>query len=414
MLSELRHFEVVDDSGQTAGLADLEVALLDAEYPPVTHLYFHHDQKLKRLEWRSVTEFDKKRSRISTKDFSGAEETSYDDLGSMVLLIQDILDGLIIDLAHRTTTRATDLMLETEKGELTLKAVDASIGAMLRRITRGLYKRVNRSALYDWKYVEFLRGDPQEVTNGAGYHLRIARLAAGEIARLADYIPYLHAAELLMLLPDNKATDVLEAMSIERQLQVFEELDEKEAVNLLSLMSPDLAADLAGRLHPPTMKHYLKQMPKVEADRVVELLRYPEDVVGGVMINDMIFCAAYITVAEAKEHLRTHLKNLDFISLIYLVENKRNRTLTGVVTLREILSAQDDKQTLDQMMDPFISTLNPNESAVEAAYRLVNNQLQAMPVTDENGQLIGVMTVDAALRQLLPATSTLQTYRVFS
>jgi CBS domain-containing protein len=385
-----------------------------AEYPPVTHLYFRQGDKLGRMEWSSVKELDYKNRLIKVPDMSRAEETSYEKLGSVVLLIEDILDGLIIDLRLRTTTRATDLRLSAEEGGLRLRSADASIGAMLRRVTRGYYRWINRNSLYDWKYVEFLRGDPEEVANGAGYHRRIARLAAGEIARLADYIPYLHAAELLMLLPDNKAADVLEAMSIERQLQVFEELDEKEAVNLLSLMSPDLAADLAGRLHPPTMKYYLKKMPKVEADRVVELLRYPEDVVGGVMINDMIFCAAYISVGEAKEHLRTHLKNLDFISLIYLVENKRSRTLKGVVTLREILSAQDDKQPLEEMMDPFLSTLDPNESAVEAAYRLVYDQLQAMPVTDADGQLIGVMTVDAALRQLLPASSTLQTYRVFS
>ena len=140
-------------------------------------------------------------------------------------MIRDIRDALVIDLVNRTTTRATDLQLNDSDGQLRLTATDAGIGAMLRRISRGLYKRVDRKALHDWRYIEFLRGDPQAVTSGARYHLRIARLSAGEIARLADYIPYLHAAELLMLLPDPKAADVLEAMSAERRLQVFEELD---------------------------------------------------------------------------------------------------------------------------------------------------------------------------------------------
>ena len=65
------------------------------------------------------------------------------------------------------------------------------------------------------------------------------------------------------------------------------------------------------------------------------------------------------------------------------------------------------------MMDPFIATLDPYDAAAPAARRIVNDQLQAMPVTVE-GRLIGVMTIDAAIRQLVPASSSLQTYRVFS
>ena len=344
MLSELRHFDVVDDAGQKARLADLEVALLDAEYPPVTHLYFHLGKKLKRMEWKAVTAFERKQKRIGVADLSHAETTSYDDLGSCVLLVDDILDGLIIELARRTTTRATDLQLTNTDGSLTLTAADAGLSAMVRRVTGGLYRHVARRSLYDWKYIEFLRGDPTEARSGAGYHMRISRLAAGEIARLADYIPYLHAAELVILLPDEKAADVLEAMSIERQLQVFEELDEKEAVKLLSRMSPDLAADLCGRLHPQTMKLYLHKLPKTDADRIVELLQYPEDAVGGVMINDMIVCPAGMTVAAAKTHLKAHLKKPDFVSLIYIIDDADERVLKGVVTLRATFLLQKMKR----------------------------------------------------------------------
>src|SRR5207302_8204958 len=122
------------------------------------------------------------------------------------------------------------LMLEYQDGSLRLKGADAGMVAMLRRVFRGRWFKTDPRDLFDWKYVEFLRGDPSAVDNGAGYRLRINRLPAGEIARLADYVPYLHAAELLKLLPDEKAANVLEAMPIDRQVQVAEELDEKQAL----------------------------------------------------------------------------------------------------------------------------------------------------------------------------------------
>ncbi|MBA3601558.1 MAG: hypothetical protein H0W45_10050, partial [Acidobacteria bacterium] len=163
------------------------------------------------------------------------------------------------------------------------------LNAILRRISFGLYNYVGEKGLYDWKYVEFLRGNPQAVKNGAGYHLRITRMSAGEIAQISSFVPYLHAAELLTLLPDPQAAKVLELMPGERQLQVFEELEEKQAVSLLGMMAPDAAADLIGRLQTDSMKRLLEKLPRAQSQRIVELLRYPEDTVGGMMTNDIVY-----------------------------------------------------------------------------------------------------------------------------
>lgn len=138
-----------------------------------------------------------------------------------VLLSDGILDALVLDLQNRRATRANDLWLEENDGNLLLHSADTSFSAMLRRLTGGRLGGIAKNALCDWKYVEFLRGDPEAVRSEAGQHLRISRLPAGEIARLTDSLPYLHAAELITLLADSKAAHTLEAMSPERQLQVF-------------------------------------------------------------------------------------------------------------------------------------------------------------------------------------------------
>lgn len=260
------------------------------------------------IDWRAC--------QIRVTDLAAGQVAPPESLKQEVRLRQDILDALILDLQNRRATRANDLWLEEENGRLFVRAADASTGAILRRVSRGLYSHVPKGALYDWKYIEFLRGDPQAVKSGAGYHLRITRLPPGEIARLTDLLPYLHAAELITLLPDPIAADTLEAMSPERQLQVFEELDEPQAIRLLALMAPDVAADLVGRLQTDTARRYLGVLAKPQSERIIELLRYPEDTVGGLMTNDVVFAEGNLTVAEARRALRERLKEPDFVNLI--------------------------------------------------------------------------------------------------
>jgi magnesium transporter len=194
---------------------------------------------------------------------------------------------------------------------------------------------------------------------------------------------------------------------------VIEELDEKEAVKLFTLMSSDLATDLIGRLQVDTMRRYVSMMPEKPRNRVIELLRYPENSVGGVMINDIICLPFDLTGVEAKMELRKRLKEVDFTSVIFLVDDVESRKLRGAALLRDLLTVDDD-QSIDEIMDPYLKVLAPFDDAGDAAYKIVNGQLSAMPVVDSEGRLLGAMTIDAAISRLIPATSSLQTLRVFS
>ena len=411
MLTQMLRYEVVDRSGRRGRVADLCIALLEDDYPPVTHVLFNHDGKTRQEDWDHVAEVDWKAEHITIDDIESCGE--HDDDDTHVLLARDIMDALVLDLLGRRTTRVCDLRLRKEDGVLRLVGADAGFAAMIRRVTRGRFGRVDKESLFDWKYVEFLRGDPAAVDNGAGYRLRINRLPAGEIARLADYVPYLHAAELLSLLPDEKAADVLQAMSLDRQLQVIEELSEEEAIGLLERMSPDLATDLIGRLGLDTMRAYLAKLPAERRDKIVELLRYPENSVGGVMTNDIAVVGADRTAGEAQAHVSEQIKKLDFISLVFVVDEEPRGKLRGALSLRELLAADPDEKVED-LMDPYVATLGPFEPAGEAAYRIASSQLEAMPVVNATGQLIGAMTIASAISQLVPPSSGLQGVRVFS
>jgi magnesium transporter len=415
LLSELGRFRIVDKQKQEARIFDFSAAMLDGEYPLVTSLMFTRaDGKVRAQPWKAVIEIRKDDRIIRVEDIDAAEEPDEDVIRNEVLLLRDVQDALVLDLLNRGATRVNDLVLEYADGQLRLHSVDGSLLSILRRISRGkLGGAPTESSLSDWKYIEFLRGDPRSVPKGHMRDLRITRLPSGEIANLTNFLPYLHAAELLILLPDPQAADTLELMLPERQVQVFEELEEDQALTLLNLMAPDSATNLIRNLNPKLAARILLRLDEVQQRRVVELLRYPADTVGGIMTNDMVYLESRLNAAEARKRLRKRLKGPDFVDLIYVVEDDDTLELRGVVSLRNLIIA-DDRIKLEELMDPYLSTLAPLDSARAAAYRLVSTHLAAMPVVGNKGQLLGVVTVDAAVSQIAPAAWGDQAPRIFS
>jgi Mg/Co/Ni transporter MgtE len=212
--------------------------------------------------------------------------------------------------------------------------------------------------------------------------MRIKLLPPGEIAGLCSALPYLHAAELLTLLPDPVAADTLEVMNWQRQLQVFGVLDKKQAIKLLTLMAPDAATDLLGRLPPDMTKRCLEQLPRKRSASLIELLRYPEDTVGGIMTNDVVCLPLDHTVAEARADLPERLKEPDFTHFIYIVESDETRVLRGVTKA--------------------------------GAYRVLETHMAALPVVGRDRQLLGIVTVDAAVAQAAPQGWRTQAPKIFS
>jgi magnesium transporter len=414
MLSELLHFQVTGASGENSKLADLTISQLDTDYPLVTHLIYHrphHEQGERVLPWKQVKGIDWAARQIRVENQGQAK--AIDKLEKAVRLRLDVLDALILDLQNRRTTRANDLWLEEEDGHLRLAAADTRGRAILRRFVRGRFNERDRRSLYDWKYIEFLRGDPQAVKAGAPYHRRIIHLPSGEIAHLTANIPYLHAAELLSLLPVQLAADTLEVMSPERQVQVFEELEETFAVEVLRHMAPDLAADIIGHLDLKLAQRYLNRLPRASGKRIVDLLQYPANTVGSIMTNDVVTVSPKLKIGKARSVLRERLKEPDFVYFIYAVEDQPPHKLCGVLSLRQFLTGEDN-QTVEELMNPYLLTLSPFDSPTEAGYRLLNSQLAAMPVVGKDGELLGTVTIDDAVSQVAPRSWRARAPRVFS
>lgn len=423
-LSGLLPFTVVDEHGRRAALRDAVVDLAAGDYPPVTHLLISDPDRPRdrraalALPWAAVTAIDRAAGRLHVADLSVAAPLDDDALARAVLLKRDVLDALVIDLASRRALRANDLQLVEEDGQLRLRAADASVWGILRRLGPGRPnaegdRRHALRHLHDWKAIEFLRGDPRAAQAGRDYHRRIAALPPGRIANLMEEVPYLHAAELLGLLPDDTAAKTLEAMALDLQLQVVEELDDARVVRLLALMAPDIGADLIGRLDPAQAKRTIEALPAVVRGRLIELLRYPPHTVGGIMTNDVVALPASLTVREARQALAARTPVPDFVYFIYVIDDETTRTLRGVLSLRHLVVAGED-QRLEELMNAHPLTLDPLAPAQEGAQRVTDSHLAALPVVGTDGRLLGAVTVDAAVAEVAPEAWGSQAPRIFS
>ncbi len=294
-----------------------------------------------------------------------------------------------------------------------LVGVDVSPRAILRRITRGLIGGSRPTHLVAWADVELLRGDPGRARVRAEVQPRVTRLLPARIADLAEALPYLHAAELLTLLDVPLAADVFELMMLERQVQVIGEIDGERAIAILAEVAPDRLADVLGQLPLDDAHDILERLPRQHAVLVADLLRYPPGAAGGIMTNDVVLVPAGLTIGEAIEAIRPRLASPDLVYYVYVVADPASRRLVGMLTLRDLLLGRPETPVVEVMTDRLV-TAEPLENAEVVAYRLADHQLNALPIVDAEGRLLGVVTIDKAIAQIAPETLRQDLPRVFA
>ena len=410
-LSALMRAPVRDGSDRETWLVDLAVDLTSGDYPAVAELLVPGDKgAVGALSGPVVVA---PTGALTVPKLALGEPLSDDALARKVLLARDVLDALVLDLDGQRAVRANDLWLRQTPDGLELAGVDVSPWAVIHRLSRGWLGRGREVEMLDWRDVEFLRGDPGAPAAGYTYHRRVAHLTPVQLAHLTDALPYLHAAELLTLLPDGLAADVLERMLPERQVQVMVELDTGCAARLLGEMAADAAADLLGRLELADATRLLERVPPERGAMIQDLLRYPPDSAGGIMTNEIVTAPVGLSASEVLTHVRPRLARPDFVYFVYLVEDEESCRLAGVTTLRDLHLADRDTP-VEEIMRTDLVTVRPRQSAVEAAHLASDRGLNAIPVVETDGTLLGIITIDKAIAQIVPEAWRDNLPRIFS
>ena len=318
-----------------------------------------------------------------------------------VLLARDVLDKQLIDVDGKRVVRVNDVQIIEAAGQWRVTGADVSLQGLWRRLAPpGFIGTRKPVEVLDWADVGYLATDAATVQLKSSSD-KLARLHPVEIARLAEALSYHHGSEVVESLDDETAAETLEEMPAERQARILGDMDQERAADILEWMSPDEAADVLGDLPEEKAEELLGLMEDEEQADVAELLPYEDDTAGGLMTTEFVTLPRELTVGEALARLRDMAETPNMIYYLYVVETENSWKLVGVIALRSLILA-DPSVPLEEVMRTEFQKAHPDESANEVAQRIAEYNLLALPVIDEGGEILGIVTVDDAMEILLP------------
>ncbi|MGB7922481.1 MAG: CBS domain-containing protein [Pyrinomonadaceae bacterium] len=398
-LSQVLGRPIRDLEGErVATIKDVIVRLGAEDHPPVTGFvarYRRRDFFLPR--WR-IAEFGEQGARLNSdildlRPFVRRE--------AEVLLARDVLDKQLIDVDGKRVVRVNDVQLIEAGNEWRVTGADVSLQGLWRRLLpMGFVGSRRPVEVIDWADVGYLATDAATVQLKSSSD-KLARLHPVEIARLAEALSYHHGSEIVESLDDETAAETLEEMPAERQARIIGDMDGERAADILEWMSPDEAADVLGDLPEEKAEELLGLMEGEEKADVAELLPYEDDTAGGLMTTEFVTLPRDLTVGEALARLREMAETPNMIYYLYVVETENSWKLVGIIALRSLILA-DPSVPLEEVMRDDFQTAHPDDSAREVAQKIAEYNLLALPVMDEAGEILGIVTVDDAMEILLP------------
>ena len=197
--------------------------------------------------------------------------------------------------------------------------------------------------------------------------------------------------EVFGLLNFEEAALILGEMELEEQAKIIELLSPASVANVLSEMPYDDMTDILGEVDEDTSKEILSLMQKDDAEEVKELLGYPKDSAGGIMTTEFISFKESLTVGEAIKKLRELAPSAE--TVYYLYTTDEDDKLVGVVSLRELIVSQDD-DLIREIMRTNVLSVQAETDQEEVAQMVQKYNFLAIPVTDEDDKLLGIITVD--------------------
>jgi Mg/Co/Ni transporter MgtE len=314
-----------------------------------------------------------------------------------VLVIGELLDRTVTIRETGAQAIVFDLAMEQWRTrDWVLSKVAVTEGAKR-------FRRRGQSHVLDWTDVS---GFAQSEEGQGATHI----LAAFESMKPADLAGILHdlspkrRKEIAAALDDERLADVLEELPEDDQVEILAGLDTERAADVLEEMSPDDAADLIAELPTDTAERLLTLMEPDEAEDVRRLLTNEERTAGGLMTSEPVILPADATVADALAHVRNAELSPALAAMIYVcrppLETPTGRFI-GIGHIQRLLR-EPPSALVSGVLDTDLDGLRADDSLHTVSKYLATYNLVAAPVLDDEGRLLGAVTVDDVLDHLLP------------
>lgn len=325
-----------------------------------------------------------------------------------------LLDKQIVDLKGSKLVRVNDIKLTWVKHngspELLLVAVDVGVRGLIRRIF-GYDPRTEKvpHSLVGWQHIEPIRSRTANLTLSESSE-KFSKLHPADIAEIIEELDNYERPEFINTLDDVTAAEALGEVDLDTQVNIIESLDSERASRILEEMAPDEAADLLGELTQEKSNELLNLMEPEEAEDVRELMEYPEETAGALMTTDFVSFTFKTTAQEAIDKLRAEAPSAEVIYYLYVLDE--DEKLMGVVSLRDLIIAKPHTVLGEIMQDRVITVLTGDDHQ-GVLDTIAKYDIIAVPVTDREGHMQGVITVDDVLNTIMPDRKSLESFSYF-
>jgi len=270
------------------------------------------------------------------------------------------------------------------------------------RLTRGgLLGRRATYRLVDWHEASALFAAATEMAAEAA---RLRDMHPNDVAAVVRALPLTQRQMLAKEMDDDRLADLLEELPESEQLNLIATLDLDRLVDVLDEMEYDDLTDLLAEMPAQQRTTILEAMDEDDAEVVRTLLQYQEGTAGSLMTPDIIVMGPTNTVAEALAQIRDPEWLVSIASTVFVTQppfKAPTGTYLGVVHFQRLLREPPNTELSRCVVKE--PTILPNVSDREVAERLAAYKLMSVGVCDEAGRLLGAITVDDVLDQMLPA-----------
>lgn len=225
-----------------------------------------------------------------------------------------------------------------------------------------------------------------------------------ELYDLLNDVHYADVAEIMEELDDHEAGFIFNLLDSEKTSEILLELDEEVREKILRNLSPkeiaeeinelstDDAADIIAELPQEKKEQVISELEDVEhAKDIVDLLRYDEDTAGGLMAKELVKVNENWNVLTCVKEMRAQAENVTRVHSIYVVDDEGR--LKGRLSLKDLLTTST-KTPIKEVYIPRVDSVKVDTKDVEVAWIMQKYDLEAIPVVDEMGRLVGRITID--------------------
>jgi magnesium transporter len=245
------------------------------------------------------------------------------------------------------------------------------------------------------------RARPEDVEEYLEDHVEewtaLAEATPGDAADILEALDEETAGELIGELEPQEAADVLEELRDDLAADILLEMTAEAAAQVLDEMLPEEAVDILAELDPDEAEPLLILMSDAAEAEVRRLLAYAPDSAGGLMTTDIAALPIGLTAGEAIERLRVLHEELEDLSYVYIVDELGR--LEGVLSFRDLVFNRPGVG-LDEVMVRNPSSVSTDTDREEVAEIIQRYHLFGLPVIDDEGRLVGMVTTEAVIESV--------------